>query len=137
RNRVLPEILNALGKANALLSDYKRAWMCLSRSIELAKEGGSYHQLAHAHQVMAFVGMREGYPSEQIAEFFHQSAGYWQKIGAVADLGRMYIKEGDYWMVQQNPSEAMRSYSAARECFEQANLSQEAEEMRHRMTTLR
>jgi tetratricopeptide (TPR) repeat protein len=136
RNQVMPEMLSALGQANAKLRDFKRAWQCVNRALELSTHNQELHQMAHAYEVMAFIGVQQELPAHEIATYFQKSLELWKRLGAMADLGRVRSQEGAYWLSQGKTAEAIAAYQEASVSYDTAKLHAEAEEARLRVVAL-
>lgn len=136
RNQLMPEILSSLGEANAKLGNYDLARSQSEQALELAQRENQVHQIAHANQTFALIAIQRNESAAQISVYFEESKALWQKMGAVADLGRILLMEADYWQSQDDLDKYQACLEKAKDCFESANLDNEVEAVGHQISRL-
>lgn len=136
RNTIMPEILSSLGEANAKLGNYDLAQSQSERALDLAQRKNQIYQMAYANQTFALIAIQRNESAAQISVYFEESKALWQKMGAVADLGRILLMEADYWQSQDDLDKYQACLEKAKDCFESTNLDNEVEAVGHQINRL-
>lgn len=123
--KLMPEILSSLGEAYAKTGNFKIAQKQSERALDLARRESQVHQMAHAHQTLAIIAIQQQSSESDVVMHFAEAKQLWEKMGATADVGRLYMIEADYWNEQLNDTKRQTCLEAAINCFEVAGLDKE------------
>jgi tetratricopeptide (TPR) repeat protein len=131
--RTISEIENKLAEGHARKGDWEKAKTLVEHALKTAQEYEHIPEVARAYYEMAFIGILHPVSGYDVPGCLAQSREHWQKTESIAELGRVWMLEGDYWKSKADTLQAKIAYQNAVAYFEKAELTTEAAQAREKV----
>ena len=118
--RLLTEALSRLGIAYANAGDFEKGKEYANRARFHVKQQTDAQGLADVYSALIEITMMENPKDERLVEYFDECMKAWQKLGSELEIAKLYVRQGDYYTVNDEKANAAIAYFEAIKRFEAA-----------------